>query len=222
MEHRHARRAARAARRAVELPGLDDDGVQPLQHTTLAGRYRHRHLTERDVLPALQLGVREPDLLVRGVGDLHAQLGDVAGLVWRDLEAQARCVDEDEAVTTERDVDGQGAHPLDLERRIERRRERWDVAGRHRRDLAVCATSRDLDEAGRGLEMDDRLGFRHRQDAGLQQDGRHTHAVAARHRRRVLWLHHDPAHVRSRIRGRHQQIHVPEHTTARLVEHEVP
>ena len=66
-----------------------------------------------------------------------------------------------------------------------------------------------------------RLRLGHRHDAGVEQHGRDADRVRAGHRRRVLRLHDDEAHLRPRVLRRHQQVDVAEDAAARLVEDEV-
>ena len=87
--------------------------------------------------------------------------------------------------------------------------------------LAVAAIGDDRDQAARRLERKMRLGLLHRQNAGVEQHGRDADGVRARHRRRVLGLHDDEAHLRPRVLGRHEQIDVAKDAAARLVEHEI-
>ena len=87
--------------------------------------------------------------------------------------------------------------------------------------LAVAALRHDLDQAARRFEHQPRLGLGHRHDAGVEQHRRDADRVRARHRRRVLGLHDDEAHLRLAGPSAAQQVDVPEDAAARLVQHEV-
>ena len=65
MEDGHARRTPSAARRTVELAGLDRDRVHADQRAAFS-LDRTRELAERDVRPVRVLGVLETELLVGG------------------------------------------------------------------------------------------------------------------------------------------------------------
>ena len=80
LQYRHARRTAGAGGRAVDLAGLDDDGIGACQHISLATD-RERDLAEGDVVPLRVDRVGEAQLLVRRLGDADAGLGDVVRLV---------------------------------------------------------------------------------------------------------------------------------------------
>src|SRR5205823_9996486 len=82
-----ARGAARAARRAVDLPGTDRDGVATHDNTVLMHE-RRGELAERDVIPLGQLRMVEGELLVRRPGDPQSGFREVLRFVRRDRKAQ--------------------------------------------------------------------------------------------------------------------------------------
>ena len=129
--------------------------------------------------------------------------------------------DQHETVAAVRGVDGQRTEAGDLQLGVELVGERRDIAHRDSLRLPVAAFGRDLDEATGRFECKARLGLDHGHDPGVEQDRRHTDRIGPRHRRRVRRLHDDPAHPGSRILGRDEQVVVPEHSAARLVQHEI-
>jgi hypothetical protein len=166
--------------------------------------------------------MHEADLRVGGVGDPDAQPRDVVGLVLADAQTQAGGVDDNEAVAAEGRIDREGAQPLDLDRRPEPGRERWQVPHRDPFGLAVPALRPDRDQPPRRLERQFGDRFGHRQDAAVEQDRRDADRVRPRHRRRVLGLHDQEGGIGARILGRNQKVHMAEHAAARLVQHELP
>ena len=80
----------------------------------------------------------------------------------------------------------------------------------------ILATVAALD-----LESQRRLRFLHREDSALQQDGGHAYAVGPRHGGSVLGFHDDKTHLCRGILCRHKKTHMPENTSAGLVEHKI-
>ena len=220
VQHGEAGGAAGAAGRAVDLAGADGDGVEAFRDA-VGVLDRRGELAEGDVAPIGKRRVAEAELLVRGLGDAHAELRDVARFVGSDAEAERVGVDDDEAVAAIGGVDGDCGQAFDFELRVEPVGEGGDVLRAHLLDAAVAAGGGDLDEAAGRLEDERGFGLGHRQDAGFEQDGGDADGVGAGHGRRVGGLHDDPAHLGARVFRRHEEVDVAEDAAARLVQHEV-
>jgi hypothetical protein len=87
--------------------------------------------------------------------------------------------------------------------------------------LAVLAVGTDSYEATWGFKGQFRDGFGHRDDPAVQKHRRHADRVRAGHRRVVLGLHDDEAHLRAGVLWRDEKVHVAEDAAARFVQKEV-
>ena len=108
-----------------------------------------------------------------------------------------------------------------LERRVKPIGEGGHVLNSYALRLAVAAFGRDSDEPAGRFEREARFGLLHRQNAGVEQNGRDANRVRTGHRRRILGLHDDETHLRPRVLGWHEQIDVPKDPAARLIEEEI-
>ena len=175
-----------------------------------------------DMPPVRQRRVREAELRIFSLDDRHALFRQVARLGGFEREAEGCGIDDDEAVAAIGGVDGQRPAAVEFEPGIQDPCEGRDVAQQNSLRLAVAAFGAHRDEAARRFQ--DQFGDRllHRQDAAVEQNGRDADRVRAGHRRRILRLHDDEAHLRVRVLRRDQQVDMPEYPAARLVQEEIP
>ena len=87
---------------------------------------------------------------------------------------------------------------------------------------AVLAMRRDLDQTGRRLEPEDRLGLPQLEEAALEQHRRDADRVRAGHRRVLGRLHDDVARVAVVSRRGDEQVCVLGDRAARLAQQEPP
>src|SRR5271168_2151146 len=95
---------AAARRGTVDLAGTNNHSVWALKFISLAGE-GPSELTERDVVPADGLGMRETKLLIGGSDNADARLRQIVRFLRTNREADRRRVDNDETVAAIGDVD---------------------------------------------------------------------------------------------------------------------
>ena len=170
--------------------------------------------------PARLLRVMEGQLPVCRPRDRNAGPGQPTRLAGDQVKSQRRRVDDHEAVPAERRIDRQPAKIRNLQRQPGAERETRHVLDMDAFRLAVAAVGPDMDQPARRLQRQPRHRFGHRQDAAVEQHRRHADRVGTRHQRGIFRLHDDEAGIGIGMGRRHQQVDVPEHPAARLVQHE--
>ena len=215
VQHRHAGAEACAGGRAVEPAGRDDDGVLRDRADALPGL---RDLDDAHARDPGVLRVRARKLLARRRADPLAGEREVARLGRLEREAERVRVGDRVPHAAERDVDGERAETVDLERRVEPVGEAGDVRQLDALAAAVAARRAHLDDARGRLEPQRRLRLAHLHHAGLEQHGGDADRVRAGHRRVLGGLHDDEAGVAVRLRRRHDQVRVHGDAAARLAQ----
>src|SRR5262245_44259074 len=153
MEERHARAGARPAGRSVDLTRAPHERVR--RHAGAVRQFVHEDVVDTRLA---EPGHAHLELGVDGLAHRHAPLRDAPGLLAPHGHAELRRLDDREDVAdTERHVDRDLAHRLDLDALPGEHDEGWSPAERHLAH-AIAVDARDgLDDAG--LRVDDHRGL---------------------------------------------------------------
>ena len=176
LQHRHARRAAGATGRAVDLARTDHHRVGATGHAILV-LHGCGDLAEGNMRPVRVQRVDKPQLFVGGTGDFQADFNDISGFIRADRKAQLLGIGEHEAVTAIGRVDLERAQAFDLDPGVQAIGEGGHVFDLDPLHLAVAAVGHRLDQAAGGFEHQPGLRLGHRQDAAVEQHRGHAHRV---------------------------------------------